>query len=135
MPGSWLDSDEVDSAFYRYLLLAAREWRVPAYALEPIPRLPLSQRDAVIAARVRRIALAHPEALLVVVVGHAHLLGEGGLLARVALPNVAVGARLSVALHRQLAEVRPPPGTVLRTPSGVLFFAPEADPVTGEGSR
>jgi hypothetical protein len=135
VPASWLDSQEVDGAFYRYLLLAAREWHVPAFGLEPIPRLPLAERDAVIATRVRHLALAHPAALVVVVVGHAHLLGHGGLLARVSLPNVAVGARLSVALQRQLAAVRPPPGSLLRTPSGVLFFAPHGDPVTGEGSR
>ncbi len=88
-----------------------------------------------IASRVRRLALAHPETLVVVVVGHAHLLGEGGLIARVALPNVALGARLSVGLHRQLAAVPPPPGHLLRTPSGVVFFAGAADPVTGEDAR
>lgn len=132
---SWLDHEEVDSAFYRYLLLAARQWRVPVFALEQIPRLPLAQRDAVIAARVRRIALAHPEALVVVVVGHAHLLGQGGLVARVGLPHVALGARLSVALQRQLTARPAPRGAFVRTTSGVVFFAAAPDAVTGEVTR
>ncbi len=47
---------------------------------------------------------AFPDRLIVVVVGHAHLLGKGRLVARVGLPSLAVGARMSQRLTTAYLE-------------------------------
>lgn len=90
-PGSWLDDPDLDPWYYRSLCDVARSRRWGLSALEPTPRLPLAQRDERIAARIREIAALHPNALLVVVIGQAHLVGEGDLIARTGLPCVALG--------------------------------------------
>jgi uncharacterized iron-regulated protein len=89
--GSWLDDRDLDPAHYRSLLAFARRDGAPVLALEPTPRLPLSQRDEVIAAAVRDAALRHPERLLVVHVGQAHLAGQGDLVARTGLGGIVLG--------------------------------------------
>jgi len=81
-PGSWMEEESIDARFYRDLLPIARRSGMRVHGLEPVPRLPLKQRDARIAATVRRIQREAKGALLVVIVGHAHLLGEGHLLDR-----------------------------------------------------
>jgi len=96
--GSWLDDDGLDAAHYRALLAFARAHALPVHALEPTPRLPLPLRDAAIVARVRDLAARHPGRLLVVVVGQAHLLGEGDVVPRTGLPAVAVGGEPTPAL-------------------------------------
>ena len=119
--GSWLESRQIDGAFYGALLEQARADRWPVFALEPTPRLPLPERDRVIAANIRRANDHHPDRLLVVVVGQAHLLGEGKLMERVDLPHIAIGAEPSPQLARSPTGRRVP-DTFLRSSSGVLFF-------------
>src|SRR5690606_36647970 len=117
------DHDRIDSAHYRALLAFARARSIPVWALEPVPRLPLERRDPWIAARLRSLAHRVPDHLVVVVVGHAHLLGRGALVERVRLPAAAIGARLSVTLQNRLAERAVAPDTLLKSDAGVLFFA------------
>ncbi|MEZ5963307.1 MAG: ChaN family lipoprotein [Planctomycetota bacterium] len=125
---SWLESDDVDSAFYRALLTRARTRGVPVFGLEPTPRPPLYERDQGIARRVRARARAKPNTLLVVVVGETHLLGQGQLLRRVDLPHVAVAARLSVALRERAQELHfDPDAAFVESMSGLHFFLPLAD--------
>ncbi len=123
--GSWLDHGEIDSDFYRDVLEFARDTDAPVFALEPTPRLPLERRDKFMAARLR-LAHAHmPRRLVVVIVGHAHLLGPGKLVGRVELPHATVGARMSRTLrrawHRSDVARR---GDLVRTDEGVYFFDP-----------
>lgn len=117
-PDSWLDSTEVDALHYRRVLELCRSTRTPVVGLEPAPRLPLRNRDAVIAETVRRTATAEPHRLVVVMVGQTHLLGEGNLIARTGLPNVAIGARPP----DELGPAPSPAGAFLRSGSGLLFF-------------
>jgi len=118
-PESWLDSAGVDAGHYREVLAIAREHRLPVRGLEPCPRLPLRSRDPEIAETVRRTAAAFPERLLVVMIGQTHLLGQGNLIARTGLANVAIGARPP----EELGPCAAPAGAVLlRTASGLLFF-------------
>lgn len=91
-PQAWIAGGDVDSAHYRELLRSARERNVRVFGLEPAPRLPLHMRDARIAAQTRAVANARPDALVVVLVGQDHLLGEGRVVDRVALPCTVVGA-------------------------------------------
>ena len=120
-PGTWLEGGQVDSYFYRDLLWEARAQGWPVFALEPTPRLPLSARDQVIAGNILRAARRHPDRLLVVMVGQAHLLGEGRLIERVGLAHVAIGAQPSPRLARSTPPATA--GAYLRSSSGVLFFA------------
>lgn len=121
---SWLSHPQIDAAFYRSVLEVARDGKLPVFALEPAPRLPLTERDAWIADRIRRARRHLPDRLVVVVVGHAHLLGDGKLVARTGLPSVVVGARLSRSLRAAYPDVRDAAGSYLRTDAGVLFFNP-----------
>lgn len=121
-PDTWLDDGDVDAPFYRELLQVARGRRWPVLALEPTPRLPLQQRDPHIAASVVAAARQHPDALLVVVVGQTHLLGEGDLVARTGLPSVVLAATPPATL---LPPDLPLPAAAMfvQTDAGVLFFA------------
>jgi hypothetical protein len=121
-PGSWLESPDVDAEHWRALLGAARANGWPTFALEPAPRLPLAQRDDVIAAAVRRAAERHPDRLLVVVVGQSHLLGLGRLPARTQLPFVAFGAEPTPALRAAVPRLRTDQ-EFLRSSGGLWFFA------------
>lgn len=128
-PQSWLDPGDVDAGFYRATLEVARRERLPVFGLEPAPRLPLAKRDAAIASRIRLVHRHLPNHLLVVIVGHAHLLGRGNVIGRTQLPSVAVGARMSRSLERSRRSVTPPAGhpprvEFLRAESGVLFYEP-----------
>jgi hypothetical protein len=116
---SWLDSPGVDADHYRAVLALAREAAMPVVGLEPTPRLPLHSRDPEITETVRRMADAFPDRLVVVMVGQTHLLGQGNLIARTALPCVAIGARPPEELGPAIA---PPDAILLRTGSGLLFF-------------
>ena len=121
-PESWLDDDQVDAAFYRDLLIMARDHGLPVRALEPTPRLPLAARDAVIAAAVRRTAAEFPDRLLIAVVGQAHLLGDGALSVRTGLPDLLVGGEPTPPL----ATAAVPPaaaGDFVRSDAGLLWFA------------
>jgi len=118
-PESWLDSPEVDAGYYRTLLLAARRHGCPVFALEPTPRLPLQQRDDAIADRIRAAAAQHPHRLIVVVVGQAHLLGQGDLVRRTALPGPVLGADPPPGLRR---SARDQAADLVRTDAGVWFF-------------
>ncbi|MGE0143880.1 MAG: ChaN family lipoprotein [Planctomycetota bacterium] len=105
--GSWLDSAQLDSDFYRDLLAFAKDAQAPVRALEAIPRPPLAQRDARMATRIRELRAEHADALLVVVVGHVHLLGDGHLLeatqlgGEVLLPAVGPGMAETIARQRR----------------------------------
>lgn len=124
-PGSWLDSSQVEARFYRALLERAREHAIPVFALEPAPRWDLLRRDALMAVNVHATAERHPDALIVVVVGQAHLLGGDRVIQQVGLPWVALGARPSVALREQFASYPAPAGArYLITESGVLLRRP-----------
>lgn len=125
-PRSWLaDGSDVDSAYFRALLHLAKGKGLRVFPLEPTPRLPLGNRDSVIARSIRDAARAHPDQLIVVVVGHAHLLGEGRLIARVGLPSLAIGARMSEPLTRAYLDYpRAERPCFLKTTSGILFFHP-----------
>lgn len=101
-PQAWIAGGDVDSEHYRELLRAARDAGARVFGLEPAPRLPLPQRDARIAAQARAVANARPDALVVVVLGQDHLLGEGRVVERVAMPCTVVGAAPSEALWRAL---------------------------------
>lgn len=122
-PGSWLDTADVDHDFYRALLERARAWGAEVFALEPIPRGPLRERDVVIADNVLRAARRHPRALLVVVVGQAHIAGPDRVLASVALPSVAFAARMSMPLRADV-EAHPRGAPYLRSESGMLLHHP-----------
>jgi hypothetical protein len=123
-PGSWLDDDGVDAPHYRELLRFARAHAVPVRALEPTPRRPMPERDAPIAARVRRLAAAHPEALVVVVVGQNHLLGDGALAARTGLPAVVVGGEPTPALRAAAAAAATAPNDgFVASDGGAWWFA------------
>jgi hypothetical protein len=121
-PDSWLDDGDVDAPFYRQLLQDARSRGWPVQALEPTPRLPLQQRDAYIKVSVQRAAAQHPDKLLVVVIGQTHLLGEGDLAARTALPSLVLAATPPVSLLPP-ADALPAAAMFVRTDRGVLFFA------------
>lgn len=99
-PGSWLEPGDVDASAYRALIADARRASEPVVGLEPAPRLPLAQRDAAIAARVAALARALPDRVLVVVVGHAHLLGDGDVVARSGAVGIVVAPALNAALRR-----------------------------------
>jgi hypothetical protein len=120
-PGSWLDDADVDSFHYRALLSFARRHTLPVRALEPTPRLPLGERDPWMARAVREAAAAHPDALVVVVVGQSHLLGRGDLIRRVGLPALAIGGQPTPALAAAASE-RPAPATMLVSDGGLWWF-------------
>lgn len=120
--GSWLDNSQVDSGFYVKLLELARNRKLPTYALEPTPRLPLMQRDSIIALRIEEILGSEPERLLVVVIGHAHLLGAGHLTDRLHQPHLLISARMSERLMEHLTGRGVLKGVFLRSDAGVLFF-------------
>lgn len=119
-PDSWLSSPEVDAPHYRELLALARATRTPVHGLEPAPRLPLAERDVHMAARTRAVAAAHPHRLVVVVVGQAHLLGQGRVPERTGLPSVLVGAEAPNALATRLPWRGP--HDLARTERGLWFF-------------
>jgi hypothetical protein len=83
-PESWMEREQLDGAFYRDLhrIAALGGWGFAGF--EPIPRLPLPQRDARIAAEIEQRLRASPDSLVIVVVGHAHLLGPARLVERLA---------------------------------------------------
>ncbi len=121
-PGSWLEPGDVDASFYRALLSDAREASEPVFALEPAPRLPLDQRDAVIAARVAELVRSQPGRVVVVVVGHAHLLGAGDVVARANVGGVIVAPALNDMLRRARSARREAAAvTFLASDTGVLF--------------
>jgi hypothetical protein len=123
--GSWLDDAQLDAAYFRDVLDFARTFRLPVAALEPTPRLPLAARDARIAANVAAFAAAHPERLVVAVVGQAHLAGAGDVVRRCGLPAVVVGAEPPAALLAAPPPVAGPPaaGAMWRSSGGLWWFA------------
>lgn len=120
-PGSWLDDEALDPWFYCWLLKFAREHALPVQALETIPRPPLGQRDPAVAARVAALAGKHPDHLVVVVLGQAHLVGGGRQLDRCTLPQLALGG----VPPPTLLPPTPPaaPGSLLRSDGGLWWFA------------
>lgn len=121
-PESWLDSAFVDAVHYRDLLQFAATTDSPLFALEPTPRLPLHQRDEYIALRVQTAAQRHPDRLIVSMIGQAHLLGTGDLIARTGLTNVALGATPPAAIALAANSTTPRSGLV-RSNGGLWFFA------------
>ncbi len=123
-PGSWLDRTDLDGGFYRDLLRFGRQHGVAVQALEPVPRQPLDMRDATLARHIRKLAFANPRALIVAVIGHAHLLGEGHVVAQLELPATVIGALPNVSLLKARAARKPRPSDARfeRTDTGVLLF-------------
>ena len=131
---SWLDNPDVDQGFYRDLLRTARAHKTPVFTLEPTPRHQLATRDTMIASNIRRALQLHPDNLIVVIVGHAHLLGQGHLVGRVGAPALAIAARFSPALQQAAAKLpRISESSFLQTERGILFFptTPAGAPATG----
>lgn len=120
-PEAWIAGGDVDPEHWRGMLRIAKELRIPVHGLEPAPRLPLTERDARIAAQARTIALANEGSLVVVIVGQSHLLGPGRVVERTGLPCTVVGAALPKPLAR--IEAMRPDADVARTDQGVWFFA------------
>ncbi len=121
--GSWLDNPDVDFEFFRQVLQLAKAKKLSVFALEPSPRLDLAVRDEIIAQNIRQAAARYPQRKIIVLVGHAHLLGQGKLMARVGLPYVAIGAGMSEALttdYQRFAKLSK--SGYLESQSGVLFF-------------
>lgn len=120
--GSWLDDPDLDPWFFRSLLELGRDLRCPVFALEPTPRLPLSRRDHQIARAVADARLRHPDRLLVIVVGQAHLRGAGDVVARSGVGGLVMGGAPTATLAR-----RPPPprsaGAAWRSDGDVYWFA------------
>ncbi len=116
---SWLDGTAVDSRYYRDLLRFARDAELPVTALEPTPRLALDQRDPTMAVNLQSALAAWPDRTLVVVVGHAHLLGPGHLRDRIARPSLVVAARPSDELAHRMA-FQPTHEDFIRTETGIV---------------
>ena len=119
--GSWLDDRSLDPWFYRSLLESAKRHRIPVFALEPTPRLPLATRDTFIAQTVQKASERHPDRLLVVFVGQTHLLGKGDLVYRVPLKNTIIGGLPTQPLMAQ-APPSVPRGDCWRADSGLHWF-------------
>ncbi len=124
-PGSWLDNKSLDTEFFQGLLLLAKEEELPVFPIEPAPRGELDARDVIIAENILRANEAYPESLIVVVVGHVHLLGPGHLRERVPLPSTMIGADMSVSLEKARQEMGSQSDLFLRSESGVLFYNPD----------
>ncbi len=125
-PGTWLDDGDVDRDHYRRLLQFARASATPVFALEPTPRLPLLQRDPAIARNIGTAAAAHRDRLLVVIVGQAHLLGDGHLPERTGRHGLMFGAEPTAELRRAPLPTSPrdrPRPTAYRTDCGLWYFA------------
>jgi len=128
--GSWLDDGDLHPAHYQGLLTFARQNGLPVVPLEPTPRLPIAERDAVIAAAVRAAAALHPDRLLVVHVGQAHLLGLGDLVARTGLGGFVLGGEPAASLLAA-APTSPARGSVWRSDGGVWWFTEVFEPAGG----
>ncbi len=120
--GSWLDDLDLDVWFYRSLLAFAASNQVPVFALEPTPRGRLADRDAVIASTVQKLAADHPDRLIVAIVGQAHLLGMGDLVARTGLPAVTFGGEPTPAL-RDASPENADRKLLRRSDAGLLWFS------------
>ena len=118
--GSWLDDRELDPWFYRSLLAFARNHELPVVGLEPTPRLPLAHRDDILAASIRRALDDHPDRLVVVVVGQAHLVGQGDLIDRIGCRGIAIGGEPPPSLRCSAAGAR---GSVRQSEAGLWWFA------------
>jgi hypothetical protein len=121
-PDSWLDDPQLDRDHYRAVLEFAREHDVHVHGLERTPRAPLAERDAAMAARVRAIARAEADRLVVVFVGQTHLLGHGDVIARCGEPAVAIGGEPTPSLVAA-APSSLPEGSLLRSDGGLWWFA------------
>jgi hypothetical protein len=120
--GSWLDDLELDVWFYRSLLTFAAANELPVVPLEPTPRGRLDQRDAQMARVVQEAAQADPDRLIVVVVGQAHLLGMGALVARTGLPAITLGGEPTAALRAASPE-QAERSLLRRSDTGLLWFS------------
>lgn len=120
-PSSWLEDGDVDGEHFRALLLDSKSAGEPVFALEPTPRLPLAARDAVIASTVQQASATHRDRLVVVVVGQAHLLGDGNLIGRTGLPGIAIGALPPPAIQDHPPTTQP--GHLVRSSGDLWFFA------------
>jgi uncharacterized iron-regulated protein len=119
-PGSWLDDPDLDAWHYRSLLALAQRHGALVRALEPTPRLPLSERDRRIGERVRALAQQHPDRLLLVVVGQAHLAGKGDVVARAGQPAIVLGGEPTPALVR---AGRATDGELFASDGGLWWFS------------
>lgn len=121
-PGSWLDDRELDPWHYQSLLTFAKRTGTPVLALEPTPRLPIERRDAHIASAVQAAVSGFPDRLVVVIVGQAHLIGEGDLIARTGLPNFAIGGEVPPTLAADAPTPRTR-GDLLASNGGLWWFS------------
>mgnify|MGYP003624936387 FL=1 len=119
--GSWLDDRNLDPWFYRSLLEFAKRNRIPVFALEPTPRLPLTTRDTYMAQTVTQACERYSDRLVVVIVGQTHLLGQGDLVNRVQTKGTVVGGMPTRPLM-DLAPETAPRGDCWRADSGLLWF-------------
>lgn len=120
--GSWLDDRELDPWYYRSLLTFAQKHRLPVFALEPTPRLPLAERDDRMASAIAAAARRLPDRIPVIVVGQSHLLGSGDLVGRAGLGGIVVGGRPTAAL-RATAPGGGGRDELWRSDAGLWWFA------------
>jgi uncharacterized iron-regulated protein len=121
--GSWLDDRELDPWHYRSLLAFAKNHQLPVVALEPTPRLRLSHRDEVLETNIRRALDEHEDRLVVVVVGQAHLVGQGDLIERIdrsGCRSIAIGGEPPPSLRGSAPGAR---GSVQQSQAGLWWFA------------
>ena len=120
--GSWLDDRDLDPWFYRSLLEFAKRHRIPVFALEPTPRLPLPMRDSYIAQTVKKACEVHSDTLVVVIVGQTHLVGDGDVTQRSGQPGTIIGG-LPPHHLRGLAPEKQPRGDFWQDDAKILWFS------------
>jgi len=119
--GSWLDDRDLDPWFFRTLLEFAKQHRIPVFALEPTPRLPLALRDPYISQSVLDACRRYPTRLIVTVVGQTHLVGNGNVVGRTGVRATVIGGQPTTQLRTQSID-QAARGTLWRADSGVLWF-------------
>ena len=119
--GSWLDDRNLDPWFYRSLLEFAKRHRIPVFALEPTPRLPLATRDGFMTQTLQQAGERYSDRLIVVIVGQTHLLGQGDLVRRVGLKSTVIGGLPTNVLLSKAPQAAAR-GACWRADSGLLWF-------------
>lgn len=127
--GSWLDDRDLDPWFYRSLLEFAKRHRIPVFALEPTPRLPLADRDPFIAQTVQQARERYRNKLVVVLIGQSHLLGIGDVVHRSTRVGTQFGMQLGTIIGGAPTERLQgassdtlPRGACWRSDTDVLWF-------------
>ncbi len=120
-PHSWLQLREFDPPFYQSILYLCQEEKIDLQAMEPIPRLPLNQRDRRMARALRKYHRENPRALIAVLVGHTHLLGRGHLAQILgSLPGFPEEKELPLLLPDPATKTSPHPNSIQK--AGASYY-------------